>query len=138
MWEIPGGSAEMHEPNLIASAARELYEESGLRANAVTAIVGMYTWTDLNDDGSIMLRRNGKESKWRKTSFLVEVEGGDAAEPPAVTLDPNEHQAYVWATREEVQDDRIGDVKLNWTSENQKEDVLRSFQIASEVAARDS
>lgn len=138
VWEIPGGSAEIHEPNLVTSAARELYEETGLRATAIASLLGMYTWVDVDPDGNTMIRRDGKESKWRKWSFVAEVEGGDGSEPPEVTLDPDEHQAYVWATEEEVQADQAGEVKLKWTSENQKADVLRSFEVAKDVAARTS
>ena len=137
-WEIPGGSAELHEPNLVASAARELYEETGLRAHTVTASLGMYTWTDVDTEGEVLRRRDGTESKWRKFSFLAEVEGGDGLELPRVLLDPHEHQAFVWATKDEAEADQVGDVKIEWTSPEQKADVIRSFELVNHVLARSS
>lgn len=135
-WEIPGGSAELYEPNLVASAARELYEETGLRARAITALLGMYTWTDVDAEGNVLRRRDGTESKWRKLSFLAEVEGGDGLELPRVLLDPHEHQAFVWATEDEAHADQAGEVKIEWTSAEQKADVIRSFELAKTVLAR--
>ncbi|KAH6697247.1 NUDIX hydrolase domain-like protein [Plectosphaerella plurivora] len=138
-WEVPGGSAEPTEPNLVTSATRELYEETGLRATAVVAMLGMYTWTDVNEaTGEPLRRRDGSLSRWKKWSFVAEVEGGNEDEAPEVLLDPAEHQAYVWATEAEVQADKSGDIDLVWTSVDQKADVVRSFEIAKSVAARET
>ncbi|KAH7358217.1 NUDIX hydrolase domain-like protein [Plectosphaerella cucumerina] len=136
VWEIPGGSAEPSEPNLVTSATRELYEETGLRATAVVAMLGMYTWTDTDPSGEPIRRRDGSISRWKKWSFVAEVEGGSEDETPKVVLDPAEHQAYVWASESEVLADKSGDVDLVWTSADQKTDVARSFEIAKSVAAR--
>lgn len=137
-WEIPGGSAEPTEPNLVTSATRELYEETGLRASSVVAELGMYTWIDVDPaTGETVHRRDGSVSQWKKWSFVAEVEGGKDTEAPEVVLDPAEHQAYVWAAESEVLADKVKGVDLVWTSAEQKADVARSFQIARAVAARD-
>lgn len=83
-----------------------------------------------------MRRKDGSLSRWKKWSFIAEVEGGNGEEAPQVVLDPAEHQAYVWASESEVLADRSGDVDLVWTSADQKEDVVRSFEIGRSVAAR--
>ncbi|KAF6825304.1 nudix domain protein [Colletotrichum plurivorum] len=62
---------------------------------------------------------------WRKFTYLVEVE--DAKD---VVIDPEEHEAFVWATEEEVRADRSGDVEFEWTSEHQKRDILKAFEMA--------
>ncbi|ROT42905.1 Rad4-domain-containing protein [Sodiomyces alkalinus F11] len=94
-WEIPGGTAELHEPNLGASAARELYGETGLRVNVIMTWLGTYIYVETDPvTGEIKLRSDGKALKWRKYSFLAEVEGGKDSGPPNVLLDPEEHQAY--------------------------------------------
>ena len=136
-WEIPGGSAELQEPTLFASAGRELYEETGLRVTAFTSLLGSYTWIDKNPDtGEAIYDKDGR-CKWLKVSFVADVEDSteSGGEPPQVTLDPDEHQAFVWASEEEVRAGKVGVVNLFWLSDNQRADVLRAFEIAR--AARD-
>ncbi|KAM0323126.1 hypothetical protein ACHAQA_008976 [Verticillium albo-atrum] len=116
-WELPGGSADPSDPSLAAAATRELHEETALRARTVTSFLGSYSWMD-----------NGRP--WRKLSFVVEVEGGDGAAPPPVGLDPEEHQDFVWAAEEEVRIDLAGGRRLEWTSDEQKVDVLKAFEMA--------
>lgn len=130
-WELPGGSAELDDPNILASAVRELYEETGLRAERVLAQVGEYTWVDVDKDGSMRRRKNGMEARWRKRTFLIQVRvqpGGQEGMEPSVILDPEEHQSHVWATEEELERGLVGDVQLVWTSEEQKADVIRALR----------
>ncbi|GKT51232.1 uncharacterized protein ColSpa_11413 [Colletotrichum spaethianum] len=176
-WELPGGAAESVDSDSFAAAARELWEETGLRAKRFAALVGSYQWdgagagviaTAVPGDQAWGLPNGGvgivetatagvttaraaasegavaeaglatgkdshKVSKgrdaWRKYTYLVEVEtaaDGDVQ----VVIDPEEHEAFVWATEEEVRADRCGEVVLEWTSENQKLDVLKALEIA--------
>ncbi|KAK1726085.1 NUDIX hydrolase domain-like protein [Colletotrichum acutatum] len=169
-WELPGGAAESLDANSLASAARELWEETGLRATKFVALVGCYQWEgagagekaeavagdqawglsrggvgiievgQLSDNGGIAEEKKKKEEgttagdggrdAWRKYTYLVEVEtsadGGGEAE---VEIDPEEHDDFVWATEEEVRADRCGERVFEWTSEHQKLDVLRAFEI---------
>ncbi|KAK1655847.1 hypothetical protein BDP81DRAFT_444513 [Colletotrichum phormii] len=62
---------------------------------------------------------------WRKYTYLVEVETTTKVE-----IDPEEHEDFVWATEEEVRADRCGERVFEWTSEHQKMDILRAFEIA--------
>ncbi|KAM0283500.1 hypothetical protein ACHAQH_002451 [Verticillium albo-atrum] len=117
-WELPGGSADpVLDASLTAAAARELHEETALRACHVASFLGSYSWLDAG-------------RTWAKHSFVVEVEGGDGETPPPVKLDPQEHQDYIWAAEEEIMADLAGGRKLVWTSEDQKGDVLRAFEMA--------
>ncbi|OHE96807.1 NUDIX domain-containing protein [Colletotrichum orchidophilum] len=186
-WELPGGAAESLDQTSLAAAARELWEETGLRAARFVHLVGCYQWEGLGGgeaaaavpgDQAWGLSRGGvgiidvgsrggdgghsesavvgavveeqgnsavgshlgtaKDSHkvfkgrdaWRKYTYLVEVEtvtdGGGAVQ---VNIDPEEHENFVWATEEEVRADRCGDVVFEWTSEHQKLDILRAFEI---------
>ncbi|KAI8223247.1 hypothetical protein K4K56_008872 [Colletotrichum sp. SAR 10_98] len=66
---------------------------------------------------------------WRKFTYLVEVETDGEGEAKIV-IDPEEHEAFVWATEAEVQADRSGKFQFDWTSEHQKADILRAFAMA--------
>ncbi|KXH35114.1 NUDIX domain-containing protein [Colletotrichum simmondsii] len=172
-WELPGGAAESLDSNSLASAARELWEETGLRAKNFVALVGCYQWEGagageeaqavagdqawglsrggvgiievgrLSDDGAVAEEGAGvrdgvvKDSHkfhkgrdaWRKYTYLVEVETTGTGEMK-VEIDPEEHDDFVWATEEEVRADRCGERVFEWTSEHQKLDILRAFEIA--------
>lgn len=122
LWELPGGRCESRDESVIASAVRELWEESGLVASRVTDVVGEYGWLD------------GGE-KWKKITFLVGVEHDGVLRdrfqtpPPQVTIDPNEQESFIWATEEDVIANQCGGIALEWTSEEQKETVLDAFKL---------
>ncbi|KAK1533953.1 NUDIX domain-containing protein [Colletotrichum paranaense] len=169
-WELPGGAAESLDSNSLASAARELWEETALRAVKFAALVGCYQWEGagageeaqavagdqawglsrggvgiievgrLSDDAGIsegvgdgVMKDSHKFFKgrdaWRKYTYLVEVETTGTGEVK-VEIDPEEHDDFVWATEEEVRADRCGERVFEWTSEHQKLDILRAFEIA--------
>lgn len=119
LWELPGGRCEPGDENVMYSAARELWEESGLRAAGVRDVVGMYEWLDCGE-------------VWKKVTFLMDVEsgrGGGEGKLPVVKLDPNEQAGYVWATEEDVVANKCGDIELRWTSDEQKTTVLDAFKL---------
>lgn len=119
LWELPGGRCESRDENVIASAARELWEESGLVATKVVDVVGKYEWLDRGE-------------VWKKVTFLMDVEcddqGGDD-ELPRVKIDPKEQASFIWATEEEVVENECGGVSLSWTSDDQKQTVLNAFKL---------
>ncbi|KIV88186.1 hypothetical protein PV10_09105 [Exophiala mesophila] len=95
-WEIPGGGCDDDDPSILYSVARELWEEAGLKATRIGPVVG--------DVHTFSVRR-GLVGKF---CFLVNVESTETDEGyPRVTLDPNEHMAYLWATEDEVIDGRV-------------------------------
>lgn len=114
-WEIPGGAIDAEDSTMLHAVARELWEEAGLRAHFVGELVGCYKF---------VTRRLGH---WIcKFSFMVDVEDYD------VKLDPNEHQAYVWATEDEARAKRCGDLMLEYTTKDQEDTILKAFSIKRE------
>ncbi|KAK1596930.1 NUDIX hydrolase domain-like protein [Colletotrichum navitas] len=171
-WELPGGGADPPDRDALAAAARELWEETGLRAARFVALVGCYQWEGAGPgvpatavpgdqgwglaDGGVGVgvveassaAANTKEADtmaaeaagaaagrdtWRKYTYLVEVEAAAGEEGAAaeVVVDPEEHDAFVWATEEEVRAGRCGRVVFEWTSDAQRLDVLRAFEVAN-------
>ncbi|TQN64477.1 hypothetical protein CSHISOI_10943 [Colletotrichum shisoi] len=156
-WELPGGGAESRDGDALAAAARELWEETGLRAARFAALVGAAATAVPGDqawglsgggvgvgvgvaesvDVVVDVVAGGRRDAWRKYTYLVEIEteaeteaGGRADVVADVVVDPEEHEAFVWATEDEARAGRCGDVVLDWTSENQRLEVLRAFEIA--------
>ncbi|KAI0124797.1 NUDIX hydrolase domain-like protein [Xylariales sp. AK1849] len=115
-WEVPGGMCETNDLSILGAACRELWEEARLRATAIIDIVDdANNWSD---DGLI----------WRKLTFLVEVEqNGD--DIPKITLDPEEHEDFVWATEGEVLAGRCGDKVFSWISDVQRQTILKAFKM---------
>ncbi|KAI2636276.1 NUDIX hydrolase domain-like protein [Hypomontagnella submonticulosa] len=111
-WEIPGGACDYEDESLLHAVARELWEESGLRAKSIVTIVG---------EGVPFALRNGR--RMCKYSFLTEVEGYD------VKLDPNEHQAFLWVTEKEARAGKCGDVKFKYTFKEQEASVYEAFEL---------
>ena len=120
-WEVPGGSIELSDPTILHSAARETFEETGLRMTRVVRQVG---------DEGVEFTTEGGSKRWLKMSLEIEVmelEGigkeEGAEERVEVRLDPWEHQAYVWARKEEI---RAG--RYDITTPEQRELMLKAFE----------
>ncbi|KAI0481083.1 NUDIX hydrolase domain-like protein [Xylariaceae sp. FL0804] len=111
-WEIPGGACDAEDESLLHAAARELWEEAGLRATVVGPAVG---------GGHVFRTRRGL--RVCKHSFVVRVDGY------AARLDPDEHQALVWASEAEARAGRCGDVELVYTTREQEESIYEAFGV---------
>ncbi|KAK9238091.1 NUDIX hydrolase domain-like protein [Lipomyces kononenkoae] len=122
LWEVPGGAANGDE-TIVQCAVRELREEVGLAASDVTDMIGEFEWTE-RESGS-------NEHGWRRTwkIFMFRVTIDNAGRNLEIRLDPQEHQAYVWATEANIQEDTCGNIKLKWISTNQKQAILAAFKI---------
>ncbi|CAK7218207.1 hypothetical protein SBRCBS47491_003431 [Sporothrix bragantina] len=93
---------------VLSGAARELWEEAGLIAKRFTHLIPQPEEAPVkgateapppafsDHQGFIYTNRTGTV-RYLRFSFHVEVQSIDN-----VVLDPNEHQAYVWATEDEV------------------------------------
>ncbi|AEO69662.1 3f02b4c1-b6b2-4d0d-81ef-02695027e69f [Thermothielavioides terrestris] len=142
-WEIPGGACDAEDETVLHGLARELWEEAGLRLTNVVRQVGQE---------DVFLTRRGLAVV--KVTFEVEVEtptpapagssesNGDLEKQvlPEVTLDPNEHVRFVWATEEECTQGKVkapgsasGEVMdIRFTSEAQRRVVLLGFKLRRE------
>ncbi|KAH3915508.1 hypothetical protein HBI56_149330 [Parastagonospora nodorum] len=119
MWEVPGGKVDDTDETLLHAAVRELKEETGLVATRVCGKAAEFTFED------------GKPGRrpviWLKLIFHMEVEKLD------ITLDPVEHQRYLFATKEEIEHELVGDVKLAYISEENKRIKLDAFSLLKEA-----
>jgi 8-oxo-dGTP pyrophosphatase MutT (NUDIX family) len=116
---VPGGKVDDTDETLLHAAVRELKEETGLTATRVCSKVAEFTFEDA---------RPGKRPvTWLKLIFHVEVEDLD------VSLDPVEHQRYLFATKEEIVTDLVGDVKLAYISQENKRIKLDAFSLQKDA-----
>lgn len=118
--EIPGGKVDDTDETLIHAAVRELKEETGLTATRVVRKVSQFTFTS---------GRGEWQKTWLKLIFEMEVEDLNVA------LDPVEHQQYLFASEEEVENEKAGDVKLAYISPPNKHVKLEAFRLQKEAAA---
>ncbi|KAI9038459.1 NUDIX hydrolase [Aspergillus affinis] len=102
VWEVPGGVARDNE----------------------TIIDCAFQY------GNSLLLPSGSSQRGKWIIFIFRVMVDDQNSELEIKLDPKEHRAHLWATREEVQDDSCGDLKLDWISVNQKRAILEAFDEA--------
>ncbi|KAM0561553.1 hypothetical protein ACHAPJ_003437 [Fusarium lateritium] len=134
LWEVPGGSVDNSDDGLVAAAVRELWEEAGLRAKTVKAIVGIAPATEptihdpMEEDLEVlydMLVFRAEDGVWGKLTIWVEVESSDD-----VKIDENEHVEYAWVTEGEAVQNKFKDgTKLQFVSQGVKRNVLEGFRL---------
>ena len=130
LWETPGGSVDSDDATILHGAARELWEEAGLRVTAFRAVVGA---------GEVFGRGGGGGVEFAKVSFWADVEGlgdgdgeGEGVERKVeveVKIDPDEHQRFVWASEEECRASRVGSLEIEFTSPAQRRTILEGFRV---------
>ncbi|OAQ60770.1 NUDIX domain-containing protein [Pochonia chlamydosporia 170] len=124
-WEIPGGSCDDADHTLLHSLSRELWEETGLHLRHISQLVGTGRDSSLGrsvvDTGAFFLSRSGL--RMVKYSFVVDVQ-----EPIRIRLDPNEHQTYLWASREECVEARVAGSSIKFIN-HQQETILEAFKL---------
>jgi 8-oxo-dGTP pyrophosphatase MutT (NUDIX family) len=119
-WEVPGGGCDEGDETILHAAARELWEEAGIRTKRVGPLVGKQFFTI----------RSGR--KVVKFNLVVEKEADNDGET-SVSLNPEEHQRYVWATLDEVKARKAGDVELVFASSDLEAAVVASFVYAGDA-----
>ncbi|CAA7259289.1 unnamed protein product [Cyclocybe aegerita] len=80
MYELPGGGAEAEDETILATAARETREETGLGISNILGAFGGFEYAT-------------RKSQAIQFNFLAEVEHGLEA---SVVLNPSEHDTYAW------------------------------------------
>ena len=119
-WECPGGGVDTQDATILHALGRELKEETGLGMTHVRALV---------DDTTEF---EGREGVWRKITCLVEVDQADGdKETPDVTLEPFEHQDFLWASEEDVISGNVGGKDVKFAYEVQRETIKVAFRIAA-------
>ena len=120
-WEVPGGSSDLDDRTILHSVARELWEETGLRLTRFNRQIG--------EGIAFETGQEPNKKQWLKLSFEVEVEilevpstshahsykhhdssglgntnqfADQHLESLPITLDPDEHQNFAWATEEDI------------------------------------
>lgn len=85
LWEIPGGTCDAEDPTILHSAARETFEETGLRLMKFVREVGKGVELVIG------------KTRWFKLSFEIEVvemqgrKAEGAVDDVEIRLDPEEH-----------------------------------------------
>ncbi len=127
-WEVPGGSSDASDPTILHSLAREVFEETDLMLTRFVRQIGdvvefqtgkgerRKNWAKLNFEIEVAeVTFHGVQSKHMagRESTKVEADGQSAGnknaeeskakgKSAAVTIDPQEHQGYAWATAEDI------------------------------------
>lgn len=136
LWEVPGGSAKLNDPSILHSAARETFEETGLRLTRFVRQVG---------DGITFTTRGDThgDRNWIKLLFEIEVaevhgistpeaaERG-ASEPFPIQLDPKEHQKHAWVTEDEFKHCTATSGSYPPTTKAQHQSILLAFALHDE------
>ncbi|PHH61391.1 hypothetical protein CDD81_416 [Ophiocordyceps australis] len=118
-WEAPGGAVDSEDASILHGAAREMWEESGLVARRFVCRVTL-------GPGSPDLDIFHNSTRTRclcRFAFLVEAESCEG-----VQLDAKEHQAHVWATEEQVREQR----QVTMTNSSMQALVLEAFRLRRE------
>ncbi|KAJ2979557.1 hypothetical protein NQ176_g3176 [Zarea fungicola] len=119
-WEIPGGGADDSDSSILHSAARELWEETGLVATRFHHLV-----TEGTAGRDLQIFPNSTKTLWLcRFSFNVQVQN-----PAQVTLDPAEHQDFVWASEEEVRAGKAGHRDIIITNDAMRLVILEGFSL---------
>ncbi|KAF2275595.1 uncharacterized protein EI97DRAFT_419900 [Westerdykella ornata] len=115
-WEIPGGKVDDTDETILHAVVREVKEETGLQVTRIVRKVAEFGWDE-------------PSQAWWKLIFEVQVESLDN-----VVLDPIEHQAYVFATEQEIVEEQVaGGPALSWVSPPNKDVKLAAFRLRREA-----
>ncbi|KAK0388349.1 hypothetical protein NLU13_4594 [Sarocladium strictum] len=133
-WEAPGGAVDREDPTILHGACRELFEEAGLKAKHVKRAVSegpdaAARYDNMSTAGGFTFttRRGLVCCGW---SFVVEVDLEEIEK--GVTLDPNEHVDYVWASEEEIREGRCGEKSIPLVRNVQMSRIMEAFRVRRE------
>lgn len=146
-WDFPGGSSDATDSTILESLAREVYEETGFHVSRVVELVSVDHWERMTPH---------RVRNVAKFSFIVEVDeagtqvGRSSSDEgredvvqratiweDSVKLAADEHQAYTWATEDEVRESVEGDsgrFQFMGKEGRQGRNVLTAFRKLRELA----
>lgn len=158
-WEVPGGSAELSDPTVFHSVAREVFEETGLHLARFVRQIGLGVEFTTGS-------KKGKK-KWLKLSFEIEVaeitnvgaemsgyttqghdqgsshDDGDHANPQglvnealAITLDPEEHQRHAWVSEPDIASRYPDSDPYPIVTDDQRQVMLEALKLHKAQLAR--
>lgn len=135
---IPSGGIDDTDRTIKDAVERELKEETGLTASWVVQEVG---------HGLGFASRNGKQTL--KITFVVEcdeiarIEMGktelsteyerSSVDAVPVKLNPAEHDQYVWATRQTIDNGKHNEQPIAFTSDDSRASLLKAFDVQDAV-----
>ena len=146
-WEVPGGSSDARDPTILHSLAREVFEESGLKMNKVLRQIGdvlefttgwgskQKRWaklsfeievaeiTDQGAHSSSIAHQDAYSACQNQAHDVAQMPKGKKLEV-AVTIDPNEHQSFAWATLEDLRTNRYA-----ITTREQRDLIFHAFEL---------
>ncbi|KAK0710257.1 NUDIX hydrolase domain-like protein [Lasiosphaeria miniovina] len=140
-WEIPSGVVSndpARDATIISAVARELWEEIGLLARALTrlvtapAVIGSpESEAQLQTEADGFVFSNSTRTKvFCRYVFEADVEalvpGGQH-----IRLNPCEHQDFLWVSEEEIRDGIVGEEKLeiDFTSKHLQRLISEGFRL---------
>lgn len=123
-WEGPGGGLDPAvDGTILEGAAREVREESGLHVARFIDLVSVDEWSRVKGDVLHVVA---------KFTFLVEVHeavsSGSGRWEDGVRLEETEHQAFAWATEEEVREGIQGRGPYRFVGD-QGGNLLKAFEL---------
>jgi 8-oxo-dGTP pyrophosphatase MutT (NUDIX family) len=137
-WETPGGACDLEDVTILHGAARELWEETGLRAQRIVRSVGdgfffktrrgLKIWK-FSFEAEVETVAGREEPKANDQGSSISTDKASVVDTPKVKLDPEEHQNFVWASEDDVLNGRSGDIELIFTHDNQRDVVLKGFEL---------
>ncbi len=119
-WELPGGAVDEGDLTVLHGAARELREESGLTAKHFTHVVTQGQGREAAETFS----NRHKTKTFVRFTFAVDVETCEH-----VQLDPNEHQAYVWVSEQNIREEKVDERELITTKPGVTAIILEAFRL---------
>ncbi|ROT38182.1 hypothetical protein SODALDRAFT_333951 [Sodiomyces alkalinus F11] len=130
LWEPPGGAADLGtDKSVLEACARELWEEAGLVARRAVRVMSIARDVP---PGTVFWNRT-RERCYVRVVLELEVEevGRQQDGEVPVKMDADEHDAFVWASEDEVRSGHVPGVQgpFELTFGGTREALLEAFRM---------